>query len=358
MKRQACSVVHGLLLVFMFMFCVVPATIYAGVLSTVTLKDGSIIHGNIVEMVGEILKVEAAFGADESIPIKWEEVVNIATSQPVVLVLGEGGTLIGIAEKGEAGELLLSVEPLTSPILIHLASITAINPPTPSLAKFQANFNMGSKFSSGNTDDAQVNLLGGIVVRSARFRFILDARYFYAEEDSRVTDRNAFGTLDVNFFLTKRWYGYLGILMQQDTFDDLELRTAVTTGPGYQFIEKGDFANPYFSQMTLQGDVGAGFLNEDRKNDEDDNYGVYRWSARWEWEIGKRFTLFHHQQGFPEIDNVSNFYFNTLQGIRFKIWKGFNLSWQVQYSYDNEPAKDSKKSDTTALLTVGYNFEN
>ena len=358
MKKQAYSGAQGLLQVCLFLFCLVPSTMYAEVLSTVTLKDGSIIHGNIIEMIEGKLKVEAVFGADEPFQIKWEEVAHLATSQPVVLVLGEGVTLTGIAEKGEEGELLLTVEPLTTPIQVDLAAITAINPPTTPPVKFQANFNMGSKFSSGNTDDAQVNLLGGFVARSERFRFILDARYFYAEEDESVTDRNAFGTMDVNFFLTKRWYGYLGVLMQQDTFDDLELRTAVTTGPGYQFIERGDFANPYFSQMTLQGDVGAGFFNEDRKIDDDDNYGVYRWSARWEWEIGKRFTLFHQQQGFPEVDNLSNFYFNTLQGIRFKIWKGFNLSGQVQYSYDNEPAEDSKKSDTTVFLTVGYNYEN
>ena len=358
MKRQTCSVLPALLLVFMFMPWVVPYSIHAGVLSTVTLKDGSIIHGNIIEMLEGTLKVKAAFGADESIPIKWEEVVNVATSQPVAFILGDGVTLTGIAEKGEVGELLLSVEPFPTPIVIHLDSVTAINPPTAPPVKFQVNFNLGSKFSSGNTDDAQVNLLGGFVARSERFRFILDARYFYAEEDSNVTDRNAFGTMDVNFFLTKRWYGYLGVLMQQDTFDDLELRTAVTTGPGYQFIEKGDFASPYFSQMTLQGDVGAGFFNEDRKIDDDDNYGVYRWSVRWEWEVEKRFTLFHQHQGFPEVDNLSNFYVNTLQGLRFKIWKGLNISGQVQYSYDNEPAEDSKKSDTTVFLAVGYNYEN
>ncbi|MCZ6643534.1 MAG: DUF481 domain-containing protein, partial [Gammaproteobacteria bacterium] len=283
---------------------------------------------------------------------------TLATSQPVVFVLGDGVSLTGIAEKGESGELRLSVDPVTIPIPIQLASITAINPQKKKPVIYIINFNLGSKFSSGNTDDAQVNLLGGFVARAERLRLILDARYFYSEENNSVTDRNAFGTMDLNYFITPRWYWFLAVLMQQDTFDDLNLRTAVTTGPGYQFIEKGDFINPYLSQMTLQGDLGAGFLNEDNKIADDDNHGVYRWSLRWEWVIIPKWTIFHQQQGFPEISDASNFIVNTLQGIRFNIWKGVNISGQVQYNYDNKPPEDSQKGDTTVFLTLGYNYEN
>jgi putative salt-induced outer membrane protein YdiY len=340
------------------MSCVLPSFIHAGVLGSIVLKDGSIIHGDIVDMADGTLKVEAAFGAKEPFLIKWGEVVNMATSQPVVLVLGDGVRLTGIVEKGDSGQLRLTAKPLAEPVLIELATVTAINPPHKVPVKFKINLNFGSKFSSGNTDDAQVNFLSGFVARSERLRVILDARYFYAEEDSRVTDRNAFGTIDLNYFMTQRLYWFLAVLMQQDTFDDLNLRTAVTTGPGYQFIEHGDFASPYFTMMTLQGDLGAGFLNEDRKVDSDDSHGVYRWSLRWEWEPIKKLTVFHQHQGFPEVGDLSNWYINTLQGIRFDVWEGITISGQVQYNYDNEPAAGSSKGDTTVFLALGYNYEN
>lgn len=350
--------IHRLCLALVLISWVAPSSLYAGVLGSVILKDGSIIHGDIVEMVEGTLKIESAFGAGEPFLITWGEVDLIATSQPVIFVVGDGVILTGIAEKGDSGELLLSSDPLTIRIPIQLASITAINPPKKKPVKYIINFNAGSKFSSGNTDDKQVNILGGFVARSERLRLILDARYFYSEENKSVTDRNAYGTSDLNYFITPRLYWFLAVLMQQDTFDDLNLRTAVTTGPGYQFIDKGDFANPYLSQMTLQGDLGAGFLNEDRKIDDDDNHGVYRWSLRWEWEIIPKWTIFHQQQGFPEMGDVSNFIVNTLQGVRFDVWKGVNVSGQVQYNYDNKPADDSKKGDTTLFLTLGYNYEN
>ena len=347
-----------LCLALVLMSWIVPSSMYAGVLGTIILKDGSIIHGDIVEMIEGTLKVEAAFGAEEPFLITWGEVDLIATSQPVVFVLGNGVRLTGIAEKGEPGELLLSADPLTIRIPIQLASVTAINPPEKKPVKYTANLNFGGKVSSGNTKDAQANLLGGFIARSERLRLIVDARYFYAEERKRVTDRNAFGTIDLNFFMTPRSYLFLAVLMEQDTFDDLNLRTAVTAGPGYEFIEKGDFANPYFSQMTLQADVGAGFFNEDRKIDDDTNNGVYRWALRWEWEVIPNLTLFHRQMGFPELGDLSNYYVNTLQGIRVNIWKGLTASLQVNYKYDNQPAEGSKKGDTKALFAIGYHYEN
>jgi putative salt-induced outer membrane protein YdiY len=350
--------IHRLFCVFVLMSCVVPSFLYAEVLGSIILKDGSIIHGNIVEMSEGTLTVKAAYGAGDPFLIKWGEVVNIATSQPVTFILDDGSSLIGAAEKADLGEVRIKTGTLTLPIPVALASVKAINPTKKPPVKFEANFNFGSKISSGNTDDAQVNLLGGFIARSERLRLILDARYFYAEESNSVTDRNAFGTMDFNFFMIKRLYAFLAVLMQQDTFDDLELRTAVTAGPGYQFIEKGDYANPYLSMMSLQADVGAGFVNEDRKIGEDDNHGVLRESLRWEWEVIPKLSIFHRHQIYPEMSDFNNYIINSLQGIRFNVYKGLSVSGQVQWNYDNKPADDSKKGDTTIFLTLGYNYEN
>jgi hypothetical protein len=173
--------IHRLFLVFLLIFCIVPYSIHAGVLGSIILKDGSIIHGNIVEMEEGTLKVEAAYGAGEPFLIKWGEVENMATSQPVTFILDDGSSLIGSAEKADPGEVRIKTGTLTLPIPVALASVKAINPSKEPPVKYTANFNIGSKISSGNTDDAQVNLLGGFTARSERMRLILDARYLYSE---------------------------------------------------------------------------------------------------------------------------------------------------------------------------------
>ncbi len=335
-----------------------PGLSYAGVLGSITLKDGSIIHGDVIQMVKGTLKVEAAFGAGDPFLIKWEEVENLATSQPMVFVLGDGTSIRGIAEKGDPGELRISVEPLTIYIPIKLTSITAINPPPKKPVKYVAHVDFGGKFSQGNTTNKQANLLSKFSARSQRLRLRLEGRYFYAEDDKRVTDRNAFGTMQMDFFMTKRWYVFLGVLLEQDTFDDLNLRTSISGGPGYQFIDKGDYTSPYLREMTLAADVGLGFFNEDKKIAEDDNFVVSRWSVNWDWPIRPDLSFFHRHQAFPSIESISDFYINSIQGIRINVWEGLNIALQINYKYDNEPSPGTDSSDVKGLVSIGYAFEN
>ena len=58
------------------------------------------------------------------------------------------------------------------------------------------------------------------------------------------------------------------------------------------------------------------------------------------------------------MGDMKNYIINSLQGIRFNVYEGFNVSGQVQWNYDNKPAEDSKKGDTVLFLTLGYNYEN
>ena len=52
--------------------------------------------------------------------------------------------------------------------------------------------------------------------------------------------RNSRGTVKLDFFFTKRWYWFASAYFEQDTFQDLKLRTALATGPGYQFLDRGE----------------------------------------------------------------------------------------------------------------------
>ena len=58
------------------------------------------------------------------------------------------------------------------------------------------------------------------------------------------------------------------------------------------------------------------------------------------------------------IFSMNHYLINSLQGIRFNVYKGLNVSGQVQWNYDNDPAEGSKKSDSVVFMTIGYNYEN
>ena len=356
-QKRECMFGPCLATLFFLVIFWLPPSVQADVLGQITMEDGSIIHGDIVDMVGGVLQVKAVFGAGDPFQITWEKVANLATSQPVTLILTKGITLQGIAQKGEPGVILLQTTVVSILIPIQLSSVSAINPPEKKPVKFTANLDFGGKFSEGNTVDKQANLLSSFTARSKRLRFRLDFRYFYSEDNGSVTDRNAFGNMQLDFFMSPRFYWYGGVLLEQDTFDDLNLRTAITTGPGYQFIEKGDYSHKNLQNMELSGEIGAGIINEDRKIAEDENFGTFRWGANWNWEPIPDILIFHRHQGFPSMEDVSDFYINTITGIKFGIWKGLNLGLQFNYKYDNTPPPGSKSWDFRGLMTVGYTFE-
>ena len=79
---------------------------------------------------------------------------------------------------------------------------------------------------------------------------------------------------------------------------------------------------------------------------------------RWEWEVIPKLTIFHQHQVYPEMGDMNNYIINSLQGIRFNVYNGLNVSGQVQWNYDNDPAENSEKGDTTVFLTLGYNYKN
>jgi putative salt-induced outer membrane protein YdiY len=246
---------------------------------------------------------------------------------------------------------------LNGPIPIFIESITAVNPPVKKAVLFTGNFNFGGSVTSGNTDVKNFSFVGELVARSERLRLSMLGRYLYGENDGELNARNAYGTVKMDFFMSKRFYLYTGVLFEQDTFQDLNLRTSVFAGPGYQFIDEGDYATPYLNKLQLNGEIGLGYFNEDFKRADDVNYFTGRWGVNLNWHVLPSLTVFHQHQGFPSLDKRSDWYVTSQQGIRMNIWENFLTTFQVNWRYDNSPAPGTKKADTQYILSLGYAFE-
>ncbi|NGZ02079.1 MAG: hypothetical protein CV090_03390, partial [Nitrospira sp. WS238] len=79
----------------------------------VTLKDGSVIHGEVIEMVGGVLQIKSLL-ADDLLKVKWEEVSKLAVSHPIPFHLKEGTVLIGTVEESEPGTMVVKAAPTGS----------------------------------------------------------------------------------------------------------------------------------------------------------------------------------------------------------------------------------------------------
>ncbi|MCA9471061.1 MAG: DUF481 domain-containing protein [Nitrospirales bacterium] len=340
--------------VLLVMMLALPA--HAGVIAQVDLKDGSRLLGEIIDMTDGNLKMKAAFSKSDPISILWSEVVGITSEESMSFVLKDGIVLNGKPKMVEPGKLEMQTTILTRPLPVDVHSILAVNPPEKKAVEFTGNLNFGGSINSGNTHLKNASLLGELVARSDRMRLTLQARWIYGENDNTIIARNAYGLIKLDFFITKRFYAYTSAIFEQDTFQDLQLRTSINAGPGYQFIDVGDFTSPYLKDMKLSAEIGFGFFNEDFKVAEDKSYATGRWAVDFLWPVLPTVTFFHQHQGFPSLEDTSDFYVITQQGVRVKVWKDFISSLQINWRYDNTPSPGNKKSDFLYLLTLGYNF--
>ncbi|HBP86215.1 MAG: DUF481 domain-containing protein [Nitrospira sp.] len=336
---------------------VAPAGSLAGPLGKVTLNDGSQIYGEIVEMTEGMIEIKALFYEGDTITIKWSEVVGIDSEDPMTFVLSNGTSLRGKPSMIRSGTLGVQTDLLREPIPIETGSVSAVNPPVKRAVAFKGNFNFGGSITSGNTDVKNFSFVGELVARSERLRLSMLGRYLYGTTDGELNARNAYGTVKMDFFVSKRFYVYTGVLFEQDTFQDLNLRSSIFAGPGYQIIDEGDYASAYLNKLQLHGEIGLGYFNEDYKRSEDMNYFTGRWAVNLHWPILPWLTVFHQHQGFPSLEQTSDWYLTSQQGIRMNIWKNFLTTFQINWRYDNAPAQDTKKADTQYILTLGYAFE-
>ncbi len=230
----------------------------------ITLKDGGgVLYGEVVEMSDGVLYIKTAAAEDKIIKIKWANVEKLVINHPIPFHLKEGSVLIGTATEGPDGTIHVQTGPLKEAIEIPMDSVTALNPLIQPPVIYKGTLTGGYSQATGNSHFRNASLLGDFVARSEQLRLTLNGRYVYSDQDNVLTARNARGTIKMDFFITKRLFWFASAYFEQDTFQDLKLRTALASGPGYQFIEKGDYASPWLKDMTLYAETGLAYFNED-----------------------------------------------------------------------------------------------
>ncbi len=322
----------------------------------VFLKNGSLIKGQIGKMTDGTLVITTSFAGD--ISVKWSEIEKVTAKSALDFVLKDGSRIKGTAESEQAGAVNVHSPQIQQPATVQLENVTAINPPTVKPITYKGNLNAGLNISDGNTKNRSGSLQAGFVARSKRQRLTLGASTNYAENNEELTQRNSKGSIKYDFFATERLYAFSNAFLEGDEFQDLKLRTALSAGPGYQLIDKGDFDNPYFNALELYTEAGVSYFNEDFDTAEDDSYVSGRWSAKLDWPLPKNtLTLFHVHEGYPGFEDIKDLYITTEQGIRFALLENMNATIQVNWRYDSTPAAGFKRTDTLYLFTIGYNFK-
>ena len=314
----------------------------------VRLKNGDRLTGRVIRMEGGKLILKTLYAGE--INILWQEVTGVRTEDSISVVLSDDTRLKGKVKIEEDGKMKLDTGKLETPVSFRLADVKTINPTAEKIVKITARANVNITSERGNTDSDNYYLNGEFVARTKKNRYKIGGELSQEESDNITTSKNWLVSGNYSHFLNKKWFLFANTLFEHDEFQDLELRSTLGAGAGYQVFET--------PLLNLSFSAGLAGVDENYYMAEDKNYSAGQGSVNYDQYFFKKFVqLFHETTGYISLENADNWFIKTRTGLRFPIYKGFTATLQYNYDWNNRPSSDTKKEEDTKLIfLLGYEF--
>jgi putative salt-induced outer membrane protein YdiY len=209
--------------------------------------------------------------------------------------------------------------------------------------------NMGFLSTGGNTDVNNLRIDADAVIRSGRNRYTLGGVLNRGADSGVQTARNATVSGRYDRFINPRLFANATALFTRDQFREVELRSAIGLGIGYQVADNARV------RFAMEG--GYGYVDERFAVTPDSRYQALRENATIDvFALGKRVTFFHRQDGFFGFSGDDDLFVQTRNGVRLGLIGGLVATVQFDLDYDPSPPPGRTHTDRSAGLTFGYRF--
>jgi len=132
---------------------------------------------------------------------------------------------------------------------------------------------------------------------------------------------------------------------------DLNLRSVMGAGPGYQFFE---------SPLTNLGvETGLVYVNENFDEGENKGYWALSWRLDYDrYFLDNRVKFFHWQHGLWSVANSEDVAIYTRTGFRIPLVKGLSATLQYNWDLDKAAPPGEEEIDERFLFTLGWELGN
>jgi putative salt-induced outer membrane protein YdiY len=191
--------------------------------------------------------------------------------------------------------------------------------------------------------------------RTEKDRTTISTDYAKAEQEDPDTGEDetiedwwrAKGKYD--YFFSKKMYGYVDGRYEKDAVAELDRRTIIGVGGGYQWIES--------ENMNFSSEFGLASLYEKYDNQTDSNSEIsLQLGYNYDKKLRKNVKFVHDLTYYPAIDKFSDYYLTTTAGVRADFTEMFFVTAKAILNYDATPAIGAHKTDVKYFLGLGYRF--
>ncbi len=342
---KSTSAVLGL--IFWLCFC-------AGVCGDeVIFTNGDRLTGTIKHMTKGKMVLETDVAGE--ITVDMSKVKTFSTRQVSEMHLKDARVLNKQIRKAETGRVAVADEEFGQKLEIFLESISAIKPPPKPEPKWHGEISAGISSTHGNTRTENRNLSGKISRRGEDDRITVSGDYARGKQEApgtgeqEVTENWWRMTGKYDYFLNKKVYLYGQGRYEKDSIAELDRRTTIGGGGGYQWIESED--------INLNTEAGIASIYEKFDDQTDNNREIavqmgYHFDAR----LLENIKFVNDLTYYPVADELSDYYLTSTTELRADITKNFFANLRIIFDYDDTPADGADKTDVKYLAGAGWSF--
>ena len=313
---------------------------------TITLQNNDKLTGDLVSMENDILTVSTEY-ADE-INVKVKKISEINTENIMEVRTNDGEILIGRISTNEDGMIAVIPKKEKKPTHVYINEISAINLPNSKKPTFKGNVNVGASHQSGNTERLTIAIGSEIERRTEKNRTNLKFRYRYEEDNNELTERNIFGSGKFDYFLSDKFYSFLSGEFLSDEFKDINLRTVIGPGVGFQIWD--------YEKRSLSFETGLSYITEDHEVEEDEYWTIIRLATNIAIKLPASITFADSIVLYPDLEDSGEYQLRNEASFMSPIASGLSLRLTNIFDYDSDPSTDARENDMQWILGLQYDF--
>ncbi|MBU0782658.1 MAG: DUF481 domain-containing protein [Gammaproteobacteria bacterium] len=316
--------------------------------ASVVLDNGDQISGEVIKLGDNILTFKSPLFGEIEVP--WKRVTELTSDDGVTVQLKDGTKVKGRVALNAQGELIIDQGDLGWSTPLKKTDVVMFNPPViDHSVKYSGRANLGGVFNRGNSEDDALNFDAEFIARTPENRYTVAAEVNEAESAGVATTSNRYLKTQYDAFLSEKDYLFVNAKGEQDKLADLNLRTSLGAGYGYQFFET--------ERAKLSTEYGLAYINEDYIVAPDESFPSLSLGLDYERKFwNKRLVFFNNNDLSVSLEDTADALFKTKVGLRAPIVENVNVATQVNVDYDNMPPPGVEKTDTSLIFSVGYGF--